>query len=90
MASLDVSGTSAEAGGGRRVAAGAGHALRVLLAGGGRRLASPSAGPSQVAGPAQVSPRWAPSFFFFDLFLFFLFNCNCWALIKILKHFQKS
>ena len=32
---------SAQAGGGRRVAAGAGHALRVLLARGGRRLADP-------------------------------------------------
>ena len=32
---------SAEAGGGRRVAAGAGHALLVLLAGGGQRLARP-------------------------------------------------
>ena len=41
VASLDVSGTLAEAGGGRRVAAGAGHALLVLLAGGGGRLARP-------------------------------------------------
>ena len=38
---LDASRASAEAGGGRRVAAGAGHALRVLLARGGRRLAGP-------------------------------------------------
>ena len=36
VATQDASGRSAEAGGGRRVAAGAGHALRVLLAGGGR------------------------------------------------------
>ena len=59
VASLDVSRASAEAGGGRRVAAGAGHALLVLLAGGGRRLASQSAGPSQVGwastGKAQVA-----------------------------------
>ena len=39
VASLDVSGTSAEAGGGRRVAAGAGHAPLVLLARGGGLLA---------------------------------------------------
>ena len=41
VAPLDASRASAEAGGGRRVAAGAGHALLVLLAGGGRRLARP-------------------------------------------------
>ena len=41
VAPLDVSRASAEAGGGRRVAAGAGHALLVFLAGGGRRLARP-------------------------------------------------
>ena len=35
VASLDVSSASVEAGGGRRVAAGTGHALLVLLAGGG-------------------------------------------------------
>ena len=41
VALVDASRASAEAGGGRRVAAGAGHALRVLLARGGRRLAEP-------------------------------------------------
>ena len=83
---------SAEAGGGRRVAAGAGHALRVLLARGGRRLAEPvgwaepggwaSTGKARVGFPLSLS-----------LFLFvsvFLINCNCWALNKILKRFQKS
>ena len=70
MALLDASRASAEAGGGRRVAAGAGHALRVLLVGGGRRPASQSAGPSQVAGPAQVRPRWASLSLFFICFTF--------------------
>ena len=41
MALVGVPGASAEAGGGRRVAAGAGHALLVFLAGGGGRLARP-------------------------------------------------
>ena len=41
VALLDASRASAEAGGGPRVVAGAGHALLVLLAGGGRRLARP-------------------------------------------------
>ena len=41
MALVDVSRASAEAGGGWRVAVGAGHALLVLLAGGGGRLARP-------------------------------------------------
>ena len=65
VASLDVSRTSAEAGGGRRVAAGAGHALRVLLARGGRRLAEPvgwaepggwaSTGKARVGFPLSLS-----------------------------------
>ena len=42
MAVVDASRASAEAGGGRRVAAGAGHALLVLLARGGGRLARAS------------------------------------------------
>ena len=41
VALVGAPGVSAEAGGGRRVAAGAGHALLVLLAGGGGRLARP-------------------------------------------------
>ena len=41
VAPLDASRASAEAGGGRCVAAGTGHALLVLLAGGGGRLARP-------------------------------------------------
>ena len=41
VAPLDASRASTEAGGGRRVAAGADHALLVLLAGGGGRLARP-------------------------------------------------
>ena len=65
VASLDVSRTSAEAGGGRRVAAGAGHALRVLLAGGGRRLASQPAGPSQVGWASIGMAQWLPSLSFF-------------------------
>ena len=71
VASLDVSRASIEAGGGRRVAAGTGHALRPS---GGRRTTtgSQSAGPSQVGwastGKAQVG---FPLSLFFDLFLFF-------------------
>ena len=42
MALMDASRASAEAGGGRRVVAGAGHALLVLLARGGGRLARAS------------------------------------------------
>ena len=42
VALLDASRASAEAGGGRRVAVGAGHALLVLLARGGGRLARAS------------------------------------------------
>ena len=67
-----VSRASAEAGGGRRVAAGAGHALRVILARGGRRLAEPvgwaepggwaSTGKARVGFPLSLS---------FYLFLFF-------------------
>ena len=41
VALVGASRASAEVGGGRHVAAGAGHALLVLLAGGGRRLARP-------------------------------------------------
>ena len=48
-----------------------------------------SAGPSQVgwasSGKAQVA-----SLSFFLIGFSFLFNCNCWALIKILKCFRKS
>ena len=47
-------------------------------------------GRARWAGPAQVRPRWASlSLSFSDCFLFLL-NCNCWALLKILKRFQKS
>ena len=42
VALVDASRASAEAGGGRRVAAGAGHALLILLARGGGRLARAS------------------------------------------------
>ena len=71
VASLDVSRTSAEAGGGRRVAAGVGHALLILLAGGVRRLASQSAGPSQVGWASTGKAQEGFPLSFFDLFLFF-------------------
>ena len=63
-----VSRASAEAGGGRRVAAGAGHALRVLLARGGRRLAAP-AGWAEPGGWASTGKAQVGFFllFFFDL-----------------------
>ena len=49
------------------------------------------AGPSQVAGPAQVRPGWASLSLYLFLFVsVFLINCNCWDLNKILKRFQKS
>ena len=58
VASLDVSRASTAVGGGRRVAAGAGHALLVLLAGEEDDWQGQSAGPSQVGwastGKAQV------------------------------------
>ena len=73
VASLDVSRTSAEVGGGRRVAAGAGHALRVLLARGGRRLAAPAGwaepGGWASTGKAQVG---------FPLSLFLI--CFCFSI----------
>ena len=63
---------SAEAGGGRCEAAGAGHTLRVLLARGGRRLAEPvgwaEPGGWASTGKAQVASL---SLFYFYLFLFF-------------------
>ena len=67
VASLDVSRASAEAGGGRRVAAGAGHALLVLLASGGGRLAGAS-GLGRAGGPSglrQVSLCSLSPFLFF-------------------------
>ena len=71
MALQGVSRASAEAGGGRRVAAGAGHALRVLLARGGRRLAGPVgwAEPGGLASTGKAQEGFPLSFF--DLFLFF-------------------
>ena len=66
-------GLQREAGGGRRVAAGAGHALRVLLARGGRRLAASRLGRARWAGPAQVRPRSLPS-------LSFIFICFCFSI----------
>ena len=62
---------SAEAGGGRRVAAGAGHALRVHLVGGGQRLASQSSGLSRVGWASTGKAQVDPSLSFFYLFLFF-------------------
>ena len=65
VAPLDASRASAEGGGGRRVAAGAGHAPLVLLAGGGGRLAEPegwaepggwaSTGKARVGFPLSLS-----------------------------------
>ena len=70
MALQGVSRASAEAGGGRRVAAGAGHALRVLLARGGRRLAGPVgwAEPGGLARTGKAQVGFPLTFF---LFLFF-------------------
>ena len=53
MALVGASGASAEAGGDRRVAAGAGHALLVLLASGGGRLAGAS-GLGRAGGPTGL------------------------------------
>ena len=48
------------------------------------------AGPSQVAGPAQVRPRWASfSLIFLILFLFSIYLIY-FELVKILTHFVKS
>ena len=67
VASLDVSKASVEAGGGRRVAAGAGHTLRVLLARGGRRLAEPVgwAEPDGLASTGKAQVGFLLSFFDF-------------------------
>ena len=74
VALVDGVRASAEAGGGRRVAAGAGHALLVLLARGGGRLEGASGlGRARWAGLAQVRPRWA------SLSLFFLI-CFCFSI----------
>ena len=89
VALVDASRASAEAGGGRRVAAGAGHALLVLLARGGGRLARAS-GLGRAAwagGLRQVSPCSFSPFLFFYLFYYF---CNFRALLKMPGHFQKS
>ena len=57
MALVGAPGASAEAGGGRRVAAGAGHTPLVLMARGGGRLAGASglgrAGPGQATGKSN-------------------------------------
>ena len=69
MALVGASGASAEAGGGRRVAAGAGHAPLVLLARGGGRLAGASglcrAGPGQATGKSSNSLSLSVCFYLF-------------------------
>ena len=50
-----------------------------------------SAGPSQVGWASTGKAQVASLSLSFCLFVsVFLFNCNCWALLKILKRFQKS
>ena len=73
MALQGVSRASAEARGGRRVAAGAGHALRVLLARGGRRLAAP-AGWAEPGGWASTGKAQVGFFllFFYLVSVFYL------------------
>ena len=74
---------SAEAGGGRRVATGAGHALRVLLARGGRRLAAPAGwaepGGWASTGKAQVG---FPLSFFLICFCFFYLTATVGLYLK--------
>ena len=69
MALIDGVRASAEAGGGRRVAAGTGHALLVLLAGGGRRLAR-AVGWAEPGGWASTGK--AQVGFLLSLFLIFV------------------
>ena len=71
VALVDASRASAEAGGGRRVAAGAGHALLVLLARGGGRLARASRlGRARWAGGLRLV-SFSLSFFLFFSFIYF-------------------
>ena len=72
VALVDASRASAEAGGGRRVAAGAGHALLVLLARGGGRLARASGlgRAGWAGGLRQVSPCSFSPFLLFTYLLF--------------------
>ena len=74
VALVDASRASAEAGGGRRVAAGAGHALLVLLARGGGRVARASQlGQARWAGgPRLVSFSLSLLFFFCFSYLFII------------------
>ena len=89
VALVDASRASAEAGGGRRVAAGTGQAPLVLLARGGGRLAGASGlgRAGGLGGLRQVKPCSLSLFLFFHLFYYF---CNFRALLKMPGHFQKS
>ena len=49
-----------------------------------------SAGPSQVGWASTGKAQVASLSLFFLFVSVFLFNYKCWALIKILKRFQKS
>ena len=88
VALVDASGASAEVGGGRHVAAGAGHAPLVLLARGGGRLAGASGlgRAGGLGGLRQVSSVLSLLFCFYLFYYFYNFR----ALLKMSGHFHKS